>query len=75
MLGYKGGIRANIPRSSVKLNDFNSSDQFNHKLEEYKKTLISYTRKLDPSKNSDLLNIRDELLATLNKTTYLLSFN
>ena len=75
MLGYKGGIRANIPRSSVKLNDFKSSDQFKHKLEEYKKTLISYTRKLDPSKNSDLLNIRDELLATLNKTTYLLSFN
>lgn len=74
MLGYKGGIRANIPRSSVKLNDFKSSDQFKHKLEEYKKTLISYTRKLDPSKNSDLLNIRDELLATLNKTTYLLSF-
>jgi hypothetical protein len=74
MLGYKGGIRANIPRSSVKLNDFKSSDQFKHKLEEYKKTLISYTRKLDPSTNSDLLNIRDELLATLNKTTYLLSF-
>jgi hypothetical protein len=74
MLGYKGGIRANIPRSSVKMNDFKSSDQFKHKLEEYKKTLISYTRKLDPSKNSDLLNIRDELLATLNKTTYLLSF-
>ena len=74
MLGYKGGIRANIPRSSVKLNDFKSSDQFKHKLEDYKKTLISYTRKLDPNKNSDLLNIRDELLATLNKTTYLLSF-
>jgi DNA-binding ferritin-like protein len=75
MLGYKGGARANIPRTSVKMNDFSSPDQFGRKLNEYKKTLISYTHKLDPTQNSDLLNIRDELLATLNKTTYLLSFH
>ena len=75
MLGYKGGVRANIPRTSVKMNDFSSPDQFGRKLNEYKTTLISYTHKLDPKRNSDLLNIRDELLATLNKTTYLLSFH
>ena len=28
-------------------------------MNEYKKTLISYTHKLDPTQNSDLLNIRD----------------
>ena len=75
MLGYKGGVRANIPRTSVKMNDFSTPDQFGRKMNEYKKTLISYTHKLDPKQNSDLLNIRDELLATLNKTTYLLSFH
>lgn len=75
MLGYRGGVRANIPRTSVKMNDFSSPDQFGRKINEYKKTLISYTHKLDPKQNSDLLNIRDELLATLNKTTYLLSFH
>lgn len=74
MLGYKGGIRVNIPRTSVKLNDFATVEQFKRKLNEYKATLISYTHKLDPNQNSDLLNIRDELLATLNKTAYLLSF-
>lgn len=75
MLGYKGGVRANIPRTSVKMNDFSTPEQFGRKINEYKKTLISYTHKLDPKQNSDLLNIRDELLATLNKTTYLLSFH
>ena len=74
MLGYKGGIRVNLPRTSVKLNDFSTAEQFKRKLNEYKTTLISYTHKLDPNQNSDLLNIRDELLATLNKTAYLLSF-
>ena len=74
MLGYKGGIRVNLPRTSVKLNDFSTAEQFKRKLNEYKTTLISYTHKLDPNENSDLLNIRDELLATLNKTAYLLSF-
>ena len=75
MLGYKGGVRANIPRTSVKMNDFSTPEQFGRKLNEFKNTLISYTHKLDPKRNSDLLNIRDELLATLNKTTYLLSFH
>lgn len=74
MLGYNGGIRVNLPRTSTKLNDFTTAEQFKRKLNEYKATLISYTHKLDPNQNSDLLNIRDELLATLNKTAYLLSF-
>ena len=74
MLGYKGGNRVNLPRTSVKLNDFMTAEQFKRKLNEYKSTLISYTRILDPEQNSDLLNIRDELLATLNRAEYLLSF-
>lgn len=74
MLGYHGGIRAKLPHTNMKMNDFNTPEQFKHKLGEYKKTLISYTQKLDPIQNSDLLNIRDEILASLNKTAYLLSF-
>ena len=74
MLGHKGGNRVNLPRTSVKLNDFMTAEQFKRKLNEYKSTLISYTRILDPEQNSDLLNIRDELLATLNRAEYLLSF-
>ena len=74
MLGYHGGVRAKLPHTNMKMNDFNTPEQFKHKLGEYKKTLISYTQKLDPVQNSDLLNIRDEILAALNKTAYLLSF-
>jgi len=74
MLGYHGGIRAKLPHTNMKMNDFSTPEQFKHKLDEYKKTLISYTQKLDPVQNSDLLNIRDEILAALNKTAYLLSF-
>jgi hypothetical protein len=74
MLGYHGGIRAKLPHTNMKMNDFSTPEQFKNKLDEYKKTLISYTQKLDPVQNSDLLNIRDEILAALNKTAYLLSF-
>ena len=74
MLGYHGGVRAKLPHTNMKMNDFNTPEQFKHKLGEYKNTLISYTQKLDPVQNSDLLNIRDEILASLNKTVYLLSF-
>lgn len=74
MLGYNGGIRANLPHTNIKMNDFSTPEQFKRKMDEYKKTLISYTQKLDPVQNSDLLNIRDEILAALNKTAYLLSF-
>ena len=74
MLGYHGGVRAKLPHTNMKMNDFNTPEQFKHKMDEYKKTLISYTQKLDPVQNSDLLNIRDEILAALNKTAYLLSF-
>lgn len=74
MLGYHGGIRAKLPHTNMKMNDISSPEHFKHKLNEYKKTLISYTQKLDPVQNSDLLNIRDEILAALNKSAYLLSF-
>lgn len=35
--------------------------------------LVSFTDKLDPKYDTDLLNIRDEILAQINKTKYLLT--
>jgi len=37
--------------------------------------LISLTNVYDPSSDSDLLNIRDEILAEFNKLKYLLTLN
>ena len=44
-------------------------------IEEYKVFLQSLTNTLDASKDSDLLNIRDEMLGQLNQFTYLLTLN
>jgi hypothetical protein len=74
MIGHKGGVRASLPRSNVKIHDCNSPDEFKRKIEEYKRVLIGFTSRFEGTKNSDLLNIRDEILASLNKTVYLLSF-
>jgi hypothetical protein len=42
-------------------------------LEEFKKILIAFDNKL--SKDTELLNIRDEMLAAINRTLYLFSLN
>lgn len=42
-------------------------------LEEYTSFLLSFNEELDPTKDSDLLNIRDEMLADVNQLKYLLT--
>jgi DNA-binding ferritin-like protein len=74
LLGYKGGIRAKLPRTQVTLHDCNSIEEFKKKIDGYKNVLIGFTSRFDGKKNSDLLNIRDEILATLNKSLYVMSF-
>lgn len=74
LLGYKGGVRAKLPRTQVTLHDCNSIEEFRKKIDGYKNVLIGFTSRFDGKKNSDLLNIRDEILATLNKSLYVMSF-
>lgn len=74
LLGYKGGVRAKLPRTQVTLRDCNSIEEFKKKIDGYKNVLIGFTSRFDGKKNSDLLNIRDEILATLNKSLYVMSF-
>jgi hypothetical protein len=42
-------------------------------LQNIKGFLISLSNELEPTKDSDLLNIRDEMLATINKLAYKLT--
>lgn len=77
MLG-KTGDRVNLTKyKSIPLNDYNNVKEFKKKIEEYKDFLINMTNaiNLNITNNSDLLNIRDEILGTLNKFTYLLTFH
>jgi len=72
----KDGKRININKSSIKLNDFNNSFNFKKYIAKAKTYLIEMTNNkiLNKQENSDLLNIRDEILGILNKFTYLLTF-
>ncbi len=76
MLGKTGG-RLDLQRvKSIPLCAYNSAEDFKRKIEEYKQYLIDMTASgtLNLSTNSDLLNIRDEILGNLNQFTYLWTF-
>ena len=48
---------------------------FKEKIYEYRSFLTDLTYHLDPKQDSDLLNIRDEILGNINQFLYLLSFD
>jgi len=73
MLG-KTGDRVNLTGvKSIPLLDYSNLSSFKHEIEKYKQFLINM--KLNATNNSDLLNIRDEILGNLNQFTYLLTFD
>lgn len=74
LIGHKGGVRATLPRTNVKIYDCASKEEFTRKIEEYKEVLVGFTSRFGGKKNSDLLNIRDEILGALNKSLYVMSF-
>ena len=59
---------------SLQLNNYKDNGKFKQQLESYKKYLIGLSNHFSQSENSDLLNIRDEILADLNQFFYLLTF-
>jgi hypothetical protein len=60
----------------IPLYDYSNVKDFKKKIEEYKSYLVGLDNKptLKTMSNSDLFNIRDELLANLNQFLYLLTF-
>lgn len=76
MLG-KNGSRVNLTETkSIPLLDYTDLSGFEMEVAQYKKFLINMGADvtLKSSSNTDLLNIRDEILGHLNKFTYLLTF-
>ena len=57
----------------VKMNVPNNNNDFKKEIEYYKQFLIGLDPHLKSKGNSDLLNIRDEILASLNKLLYLMT--
>ena len=75
MLGKHGGRVQLQSQTTLTIKDYASTakDSFKKEIEEYKEYLQKLTNTLDASKDSDLLNIRDEMLGQLNQFTYLLT--
>lgn len=76
LLGKAGDRVDLVGIKSIPLFAYSSADDFKRKIEEYKKYLIGMTASgtLNLTNNSDLLNVRDEILGNLNQFTYLWSF-
>jgi len=73
----KTGTRINLSnKKSISLVDLTSLEQLKAKVESFKKYLVSLTnnRSLNSMNDTDLLNIRDEILGDLNQFLYLLTF-
>ena len=76
MLGKTGG-RVNLTGTkTIPLLDYTDVNNFKKEVEKYKQFLINMNKDvgLNITNNSDLLNIRDEILGNLNQFTYLLTF-
>jgi len=72
MLGKTGG-RVNLTNvKSIPLHDYNDLANFKQEVDMYKEYLINL--QVNTKKDTDLLNIRDEILGHLNQFTYLLTF-
>ena len=76
MLGKTGG-RVNLTKQkTLPLLAIENINDFKNEISKYKNFLINMSKdsELNTSSNSDLMNIRDEILGNLNQFTYLLTF-
>jgi hypothetical protein len=72
MLG-KDGSRVNLTNvKSIPLHDYADLSGFKQEVDMYKEYLINL--QVNAKKDTDLLNVRDEILGHLNQFTYLLTF-
>ena len=73
----KGGNRINLmSKKTISLIDLNSPERLRAEINSFKSYLVSITNSpaMRLMSNTDLLNIRDEILGNLNQFLYLLTF-
>jgi hypothetical protein len=77
MLGKNGGSRVNLTGTKqIPLLDYTDVTDFKKEVEKYKMFLVGMDNDstLTQKVNTDLMNVRDEILGQLNQFTYLLTF-
>ena len=73
----KRGDRVNLThKKSISLRDYRTPEEFKRELEKFKSYLVGLDNcaALKTMSNSDLYNIRDEMLGNVNQFLYLLTF-
>ena len=71
----KDGSRINMTKKRVDLIDPESINSFKSRIYEYRAFLVDLNRYFSPKRDTDLLNIRDEILGDINQFLYLLTFD
>jgi DNA-binding ferritin-like protein len=71
----KDQSRVHMVETRIDLLDVNKKSQFQERIFEYREFLTELDIFFDKSKDSDLLNIRDEVLADINQFLYLMTFD
>ena len=74
LLGKTGNRIDLMNHKTISLIDLESSSKLKSKIESFKSYLVSLTNNMSVMTNTDLLNIRDEILGDMNKFLYLLTF-
>lgn len=72
LLGKMPG-RMNFHSKAVRVHDYNSPNELKNFIDGFKGYMESLTEKVNVAEDSDLLTVRDEVLADLNKFSYLLT--
>jgi DNA-binding ferritin-like protein len=71
--GEMGGRTKLLNVSLIKLSVYSNNEAFKKQIESYKDFLLAFNDSLGLTVNTDLLAIRDEILASFNKFLYLLT--
>ena len=71
----KDESRIRMIEKNIELIDYSETTNFKERVYEYREFLTNIDEYLDNRKDSDLLNIRDEILADINQFLYLMTFD
>ena len=71
----KDQSRIHMVERNIELLDASSTKDFKTRIFEYRSFLTDLNIYFDPSRDSDLLNIRDEILGDINQFLYLMTFD
>ena len=71
----KSGARIKMLESKMNMYDLETKNELREHLLEYRQFLVDMNRTFHEKKDSDLLSVRDDILADINQFLYLLTFD